>query len=288
MGLNLESETRLRVATGLARTYAGLGDVAAIIVGGSVARGWADRWSDVELAIYWTSLPTLDRLATLAHRAGVSDIRVFTDDPQAGVDEEWTVDGLKIDLVHRTTATVDQVIHDVIDCVDPTWPKQAHLHLLQTGIVLHGTGWTDDLRTRTAYPPELALYMVRKHLRFGPRDWLEMLAERNDVVYLYSLCCEVERRIVGTLLGVNRTFPPTGDLKWLVRVARDLPIAPADLADRLTSVFGTDPPTGVRMLHDLVEETIAIVEWHMPEIDTTPVRERLAQRRPRWAGPSLD
>ena len=105
MSVNTDSEARLRIATRLAQTYAGLNDVTAIIVGGSVARGWADHWSDVEVAVYWTSLPSKDRLAMLAEHAGAMDIRVFIEDAEALVDEEWTVDGLKIDLTQRPPAS---------------------------------------------------------------------------------------------------------------------------------------------------------------------------------------
>jgi hypothetical protein len=107
------SETRLAQARAVARVYAAYPDVDAVIVGGSVARGWADRWSDVELGIIWTTLPGERALEDLAGRAGG------------------------------------------------------------------------------------------------------------------------ERRILGTLLGLNRVYPPVPETKWLIRVAAELPVAPPNLAHRL-------------------------------------------------------
>lgn len=129
---------------------------------------------------------------------------------------------------------------------------------------------------RTAYRENLATSMGAQHLVFRPHAWLEMLAERNDTLYLYSLCCEVERHILGTLLGINRIYPPSPDTKWMVRVAGELPIVPCDLANRLGMVFRSEPREGVRELGCLVEETIELVEKYLPKVETTSVRDRVA------------
>jgi hypothetical protein len=49
-------------------------------------------------------------------------------------------------------------------------------------------------------------------------------------------------------------------------------------------VLRAEPSEGVRELGRLIEETIALAERHMPEIETAPVRARLSQRRPAWDG----
>jgi hypothetical protein len=275
------SDRRLARARNIVDVFAARDDVAAVLVVGSVARGWADRWSDLELLVCWTALPSERQLGTLADRAGAGTRRVFPGEP---MDEEWQAGGLKIDVLHRTVAGVDRVIAGVVERHETSWPKQAQVAAIRDGIAMHGEGLIENWRERSAYTDDLARAMVGAHLTFGPHAWLEMLVERGDALYLYTLCCEVERRIIGVLLGLNRVYPPAGDTKWAMLVARELPIAPLSLPDRLVGVFRSEPREGVRELTRLIDETITLVERHMPEVATRPVRARIAERRPVWDG----
>jgi hypothetical protein len=215
---------------------------------------------------------------------GGTQRRVFPGEPHS---EEWYVGGLKINIYHQKVASVEDVIRDVIQCIDPTWANQAQVEAIRSGVVMHGMALGDSWRQQSAYPDDLARAMVAQHLVFGPQDWLEMVAERDDALYRYSLCCDVERRILGTLLGLNRTYPPAADTKWMMLVAGELPDAPDHLASRLRMVFRSEPSDGIRELGRLVEETFQLVEKHMPEVEVAAVRARVAQRRLGWPGESV-
>ncbi len=273
-------------AAAIARRYSAHADVAAIIVGGSVARGWADAWSDLELSLFWRELPDAPVLQALASQAGGVQRRTFPGQPpHEALEEEWYLGRLKIDMNHRTIAGVDHVVEDVLHLTDPTWARQGQIATIRSGTVLHGHAQVEEWRGRTSYPDALARYMVMHHVSFGPQAWLEMLAERDDVPYLSSLYCEAQRHIVGVLLGLNHTYPPVHNLKWLPRVADELPIAPGEIGTRLRSVFRLEPGDGVRELGQLIDETISLVELHMPDIPTGHVRDRIAQRRTQWNAP---
>ncbi len=135
----------------------------------------------------------------------------------------------------------------------------------------------EEWRARaSAYPDELRVAMVEQHLAFGPHWWLEMLVERNDLPYLYDLLCRVEQTLLGALCGLNRVYLPATTLKWAASIAADLMVAPPDLARRLNRVFRAAPRDGVREARRLIHETVDLVEAHLPEFDTAPVRARLA------------
>jgi hypothetical protein len=56
---------------------------------------------------------------------------------------------------------------------------------------------------------------------------------------------------------------------------------PAKLAARLKQVFLVDPPEGIALLHNLLEETIALVETNMPGVDVSRSYEAIRwQRKP--------
>ncbi len=51
-------------------------------------------------------------------------------------------------------------------------------------------------------------------------------------------------------------------------------IAPPNLSSRLKGIFQEEPDIAVNHLGELIEETFALVEKHMPEVDTTNAKKR--------------
>ena len=56
--MNEASAGRFALAQQLAPHYSASPKVAAVAVAGSVARGDADRFSDIDLAVFWVAAPT--------------------------------------------------------------------------------------------------------------------------------------------------------------------------------------------------------------------------------------
>lgn len=63
---------RRRVGEGVAMAYDESSKVAATALGGSVARGWADEFSDVEVFVFWNEAPTSAERTSAVHRSGGS------------------------------------------------------------------------------------------------------------------------------------------------------------------------------------------------------------------------
>lgn len=272
---------RLALARRIAPGYAALPRIAAVLVGGSVARGYADRWSDLALGVVWTSPPTDGERQAAANAVAATQRRVFPDPgPTGALEEEYLVAELKVDVGHLTLAAVEQILRGVTVDGAPDFAKQTLVSVLRTAVPLHGdqvlAGWR---RRAASYPDALMRAMVTRHLVFGPHWYLTMLAERDDLLLLTDLLCRVARAILGVLLGLNRVYPPSTDFKWALRIAAELSIAPADLPVRLERVFRAEPVAGVHEAQCLIDETITLVESHYPSFDTTAVRARVAQRR---------
>jgi hypothetical protein len=281
--LTEEIRRRLELAQAIAPVYAADRDVAAVIVGGSVARGTADRFSDLELGIFWATDPTAERCAALAAQAGATGHRAYP--PAPGSDwweEECTVDGLKVDLLHATVGTTERLLADVTRRHDTTPTKLVITGVIQGAIPLAGQPLVERWRRAATYPDGLAVAVVRAHLGFGPTSYLRMLAERGDVLLLYDLFGRAVAMLIAILQGLNRVYPPSTDLKWLRWVADQIPVSPDRFLDRCECLFHDDPVSTVDELHALIEETLALVEAALPDIDTGPVRDRIAQRRQVW------
>lgn len=174
-------ERRLTRGQTVGAAYAREQRVDAVMIGGSVARGYADRWSDLEIGIFWREIPAESLRSSLAATLGLQDWRAFEGTTSIGaVEEDADVDGIRIDLVHLDTMAVARVLHDVIDLGDASLDKQVLIAALRDGIPVHGGDPLQRWRARSnPYPKVLRDAMVGTNLVFGPHAWLEMLADRG-------------------------------------------------------------------------------------------------------------
>ncbi|VEP11616.1 conserved hypothetical protein [Hyella patelloides LEGE 07179] len=51
---------------------------------------------------------------------------------------------------------------------------------------------------------------------------------------------------------------------------------------RLESLYRQEPLSAASQLKDLIAETVELVELHLPEIDTSPVRRTLNRQQHIW------
>ena len=106
-----------------------------------------------------------------------------------------------------------------------------------------------------------------------------MLAERGDMLALYSLLTRIERRIILVLLGLNHVYLHHQGFKWMDGITNKLTIAPPHLSTRLNHVFMADPITAAHTLNDLIGETLDLVETYMPELDISVEKEHSGRER---------
>jgi hypothetical protein len=280
--MNEASRWRLAMAQAMAPLYGADPRVRAVIVGGSVARGCADPYSDVEMGIFWEEFPAPGELHGLMERARGTDWELDPYDPL--VDDVWYEEyvacGLKIDLRHLTVAGMHEVLAAVVDRGDLSKDgRQEIIHAVQHGVTLHGTPQAEQWRAKAAsYPDHLARAMVMSHVAF-PAWWsVLMYAEREDLPMLFGAFHQATRRMLGVLLGLNRVYDP--GMKWIDRTLAMLEIAPPDLAARLKAAFRAEPRAGAWQMQQLIEETFDRVEQHMPGVDIDRVRRDFRFCRP--------
>jgi Polymerase beta, Nucleotidyltransferase/Domain of unknown function (DUF4037) len=283
--MNEASTWRYALAQQLSSHYSANPEVAAVIIEGSVTRGYADRSSDIDMAVFWTEPPTeKERRDIITHARG-RRLQLFPyNEEEACCSEEFEVAGVAIDVRHVGLETTERILTDVLKDYDPTLTKQQHIATLLSALPLSDpsvlTRWQQQAMV---YPRELAMAMVRAHLLFRPGWEQEMLAERNDLLALYQSFCTVEKHLLLVLMGLNRIYYP--GFRWVDRLIEHMPIAPLNLAPRFKQVFGIvsiDPLAGVYQLHELIEETFGLVETHLSELDTAQARTRFREQRQTW------
>jgi hypothetical protein len=273
-----EIDKRRALAEIVAPAYAANPKVAGVLLAGSVARGLADAFSDIEIDVYWHTAPTDEDLSTPIERSGWPIVYRHVDE------NEWPdgflSGGVKVDTSQFLVGTIDRWLDDALVRADTEPEYQVRITAIQHGRPLYGAGLIERWRAKAAaYPDTLAHAMVAEYASFRPRYLLEMLAARDDVLLLHQDLVAAEQMILSVLMGVNRVYAPHPFHKWLDWEIGQLKYAPPDLNRRLRQILRAEPRAAVDQLNQLIEETFALIEQHLPEFDTSAARAVFDERR---------
>lgn len=290
--MNAASRWRYTLARQLTPIYAANPHVAAVLVGGSTARGHADRYSDLELGVFWHQPPTdSDRQRAAAQISG-DLIALYPYDP---VEEVWCDDymlgrthpnqpksGVLVEVVHYTTDFLNRTFDAVLDQHLPDDLKQNLIAGIVDGVPLHHAELVQQWKARAAsYPDGLAVAVVNWHAQIDHFWRWEMWLERSaNLMMLYHAFTQVQQKLLHVLLGLNRVY--YFGFKWLDVVAERLQYKPDDLVRRLTQVYQVEPAAGAHELSKLVDETYDLVEQHLPQVDVAWLRAVFHYQRPAW------
>jgi hypothetical protein len=291
------STLRRRFAEQIAGGYAGNPAVSAVLLGGSAARGHADKFSDMELFVIWREPPTEANRAGAIAAAGGDLVTLYpVEDGDAGPlwsdawkigrrgDEPFT--GVEVDMHHSLVETVERVIRDVVDLCDPDPMKQLTVGSILHGVPFRGEALVEDWQERARdYPDALRVAVVRAHAQIEGLWRLDAYCARDNPVAGYQLLSTAYEELLHALLGLNRTY--YSGFKSLEAVVRDLAIAPRDLLRRIHASYPLEAERSKAILTALVEEMHDLIEEHLPEIEVERLREILRYERPLWDAAEL-
>ncbi len=271
-----KSHRDLAVARQIARYLSRHRDVEAIAVGGSIARGIGDEFSDLDVFVYCSEFPPeADRRALLET---LSPERWKTHAEHAGsglVVDAFLCGETEVDLNLLLVKTVEACMRAVLEKHDLTPRIQSFVGGFSDALPLYGERQCEAWRRRVAvYPEPLARKMVEEHLAIEPLyvPGIDGCRE-GDLLGLYEALCRVQRGVLGILLGLNRQYAPP-IYKRSRRLLGSMAIKPERAAERLEETFALDAATALGHLRALVHETFDLVETHMPELDVPGARKR--------------
>jgi hypothetical protein len=284
---------RRDVARRLAVHYAANANVAAILCGGSAARGLSDSYSDLEFGIFWHTPPTEAERRAAPTAAGADGLHLYPYDAALELWEDTffigraTPDapqtGLLVEAESYTVAGMEHILHLVLDEWDTDDVRHSVLSTLGAGhhLPLHGADLLAEWSARAAvYPDGLAAKLVWRHGQIEFLWTVETMLARKNPFMAYEVLNRETDALLRTLLALNRQY--YFGFKWLDYVVAQLPLAPLDLAARLRAVYAGDPLAGMRVLTGLIEEMYDLLEPAFPALDVAQLRAWFCWQRPRW------
>jgi len=253
----------------------------AVLLAGSAGEGIADARSDIDLGVYYERVPgqSILREAMLSGAGAVYRTTIGQGAPDGSFRDVYELNGIDVDLLATTAGSVDRQIDRVLTAKDPGEPLTMIMAGLRGGLPLLGDDLIAHWRARVSdYPDELALVAIRRNLDITPY-WATQaeLRERDALLFEIQALVEAAFQVLAVLSALNRVHFTRHRFKRLRRHVDGLAVSPPRLAERLESLFAGDRVDAAGELRRLVEETVALVEERMPEVDTAEIRRRLAR-----------
>jgi hypothetical protein len=274
----------IELAKQLAQPYIALPQIRAAILTGSASEGESDFYSDLDIILYYETMPPEPVFAAAYEQNGGQEYRVYSPYDENGFMDFYQVKGIECQFGHNTVAGWERDIASVLEGLDVTSPLQKALGGMEHAIPLYGgelvQQWKDRL---AAYPDALAEAMVKHYLAFFPL-WglLDRFTSRDATIWIQESLVSIAQNLLGVMAGLNRQYYTTFQFKRMHRFIDSMTIKPADFAARIEALFRAEPSEAAKQAESLVAETLALVKQHMPQIDISRPQARIGWQQPKW------
>jgi len=273
--LNWHSKWRLELAEAIGHRLRQFEGIQAIVVGGSVARGYADRYSDLEMPLFWDQHPP-DSVRKVIASDLHADFLYEYNGPSR--EDNLLIKGFQVDLWHNTVSDEERVIDDVLTRFDTDLGSSNFMDTVRSCIPMYGEAIINRWQKRAQhYPDELAVRNIEDNIAYFEDGHLEIHSKRDNPTLVYGLISELQERVFLVLLALNREYFPS--FKWMYRSLERMRIKPSNVEVRFREAFSRPQDEAVRDTFHMIEETLSLVKKSYPQVDTASVRRKLSSPR---------
>ena len=251
----------------------------ASMVSGSVAKGIADDYSDIDMMILYDKPVTQAEYEMIIDEAKSTGGDLYHGTAEEGFACYYFIDGIKCDFGIGLYTGYEMIISEMLEKPEIELTKHLMISGFIDGYALYGDKWINIWKTKALeYPKELQVLMVKHFLKFHP-EWVieKMAVERDDTLFFYESLTEITGNIIGILCGLNKMYHP-GKLKGADWTIEQMNIKPENFIQRYKKVFETEKSVAITQLYILIREVLTLIETILPEVSTERTRELLEMK----------
>ena len=238
-------------------------ELLAMAVGGSVSRGQADAFSDLELLCFWDVFPDVDTRQKLVDSIKADLIFPIDDDQN---EDNLILKDIQIDILHNTVDYYDNMIEDAWEFHLADYQTLGFLDTITYAYPLFGNDILNAWKDKTKiYPRELAINVIFDNLVKLHNGNIELYIQRDNPTEYYAQMVAIQRKLFNILSAINKTY--AGGYKWMYPELESMTIAPVNVAVRYKEMFSINKFEAVEDLYALVFETLILVKQQFPEVD---------------------
>jgi hypothetical protein len=249
--------------------------VKAIVIGGSVGRGYADEYSDLEILIFWDKYPDENTRKLIVKKLNAEYFYPYN---YEGREDNVIVNGFRIDLWHLTSKQEEQVIKSITEDFEIDFGSSNAMDTIRTCIPLFGEEIIYIWKNRAKeYPNEIAIKNIKESLQGIDSTQAELYLERQNSTLIYEHISNLQKSIFLIFLALNKQYFPT--FKWMYKSFEVLKIKPENIEQRFRDIFTYPPRKAYENTLEIMMETLDIINEIYPEIDTNVVLGKLKSAR---------
>jgi hypothetical protein len=291
--MNRASTWRLGLARRLGAEYIINDRVAGVLVTGSTAGGYADRFSDLDLTVFWKWAPKDHDRQEVASRVSPDPAmfypfdekwRCWSDMYTVGGEPATDHRGQAVDVIHYLALTATEMLHSVVDRCSTGEADHNLVKMLAYGMPIFDSPLLADWKSAVRYPEHLAAAMVSRYAQIDYYwRWQSSIERGNNLMLFNHNFAQVSQRLLRCLLALNRVY--FFGFGWQDQIMDRLAVAPRDFVVRFRGLCTLQPPPLAEELSTLVEETYDLVELHLPGVDVARLRRIFRHERTFWDQP---
>ena len=272
---NADTKRRIDFAKLLAKRLETFEGIKAIVIAGSVARGYADEYSDIEIPIFWETLPDDATRHAIVNALNAEFLYAY-DGPAH--EDQLLIDGVQVDLWDVSTTHQEEILDTVLQKHDFDLGTLNALDTIRSCIPLFGHEIVAKWKIRAEeYPDELAAKIIQEHLAAFSIGELFVLGKRNNPTAFYSRLSFLQQEAFLVLLALNRRYFPT--FKWIYQTLESMQVKPEAIDRSFRKAYETSYAEAIEDTKSILEEIVHLVEGQFPQIDTSLVYRRLSYLR---------
>lgn len=251
----------------------------AIIVTGSVAKGVADEYSDIEMKFIWNQMPDEEQRKKL-----IEDIDHAVLFPEEHEDGEWVSSivyaGTKVDISHADMPLLERYFEEVFEKLDTSIAKQTMFAAIESSKVLFGEPTHRELLDAiSVFPDALCDACIKVNGSYSSWSMRNALLERNDYVALHHLVDATLLQILRMLFALNKTYLSSYNFKWIDHNSALLTIKPQDLSGRIRQIAQGPIDAAIKETDTLIRDVFELTRENRPALDLTQYERTLVYVR---------
>ncbi|RMD02857.1 nucleotidyltransferase domain-containing protein [Clostridium autoethanogenum] len=223
--LSYHCKWRIELAKQICEKVKIIEGVKAIVIGGSVARGYADEYSDLEIPIFWDKLLNENTRKLIVKELNAEYFYPYNYEAN---ENNVVVNEFRIDLWHLTVEDEEDTIKGVLVDLKTDFGYSNAMDTIRTCIPLFGEkivySWKDRAK---GYPKELAIKNIKESLQSIDSTQAELYIQRQNSTLIYEHIANLQKNIFLILLALNKLYFPT--FKWMYKSLETFKIKPENI-----------------------------------------------------------
>lgn len=261
--------------------------ISTFFVGGSVCRGYADEYSDLEICFVWKKqIEEKDIILINKTFNVVSFDRRYKKNNFIQIEDSVCINNFQIDIYHIHIGEINKIIDDVLYHYDINLEKMNYLNVLENSIPLYGYEINNEWKQKiNQYPAKLAELIISTHIKNFFRADGSLFIYREDWAIFYNLIAGYQKLIFLVLTGINRMYFPS--FKYMSKTIETMAIKPKNVIAMYKNIYASPPVEIWNNIVDLKINTLKLVETYYPNLSISQIYKQKSYVRRKHTSPPI-